>query len=190
MFRALLRLTIKDWLVVITGLWIIMLLQISVPPATGLRDAPAAAAEPKTDAEAWEQWLDKAHGYAAYARGPENRFGWVWGRNTAEAARRDALVYCGEGCEIVAFRDDVIRHPALDAPLSHNAYRHFLAYLEKPGPKAFAMADNGAVGYWWGSVNAPARALATCRRYEATRDPILPDVPCVIVHTGGLASGL
>lgn len=171
MLRALTELTPHDWMVVAIGLFVVAVLQ-----TFGTSEENANVSTPYADK------LSHAKGFAAYAEGSDGRYGWAEGRNTLQAAEKDARVYCGSGCKIVETRTDVVTHPNLPVPVSSYTLGHFQKYLKLRTPKAFAITDGGSVGYSYGTSDAKQNAMRACKKYDAQRDDRLSSYPCRVIH--------
>jgi len=177
---ALSRLTLLDWLVVSVGLWVVIALEMAKPMAEPLdrRD------------QAFVDWGNDASGFGAFARGANGSFGWVAGRGNLQAAKEDALSYCaasGTRCRVEATYDVTEFNTLLNRHITPTMSRHFEIYLRKPGTRAFALSEDGSVGYWHSASSthvATQKALRTCETYRTrkSRPAFLADRPCKIVH--------
>ena len=179
MITGLNRLTPLDWIVVVAGLWLVVLIpQLEWP----------FAEKDQSRAEFRAAWAEAVDGHAAFAEGDGQSYGWTSGYYSQAAAMEDAMVYCrrvSKGCEIVQTRS-VTRQPAgVDVHLSAVAMAHFTAYQAQTGPKAFAISPSGAVGYAYGKATLGAArlsALKTCQTYDAIKDADIPKRRCSLLH--------
>lgn len=127
--------------------------------------------------------------FGAFAIGRDGAYGWAGRHNSIRAARANALSHCaqyGPDCQIYAEIYPDGYDAAAGYPLRQRVQTQYLNYMQRPGPKAIAVAENGAAGYAsgrWTIWGAKMAALLNCRaRVRENQASYLPRWQCRVVQ--------
>lgn len=136
---------------------------------------------------ALKTWQKDVKGAGAFAQGDDGGFGWTLGYNDLTAAREDALIHCkrhDDTCKIVEAREP-LNYRAFEGTISAKTLQVWNAYTKVGKPKAFAVSEDGSVGFSERAQSpkmAQLIALRNCRaKMQKGRYGYLPDRPCKIV---------
>ena len=192
MMDVLTRLKWFDGLVVGLGVLLLALLaqkNVVLAPFTPERDVQyfGRALEGEYQRAAYHDFA-KGNNFGAFAIGPGDTFGWSYSHNTLRGAKSNATAHCeaqGGPCELVATIVPKGYDPAVGLALRPRDHHNLRNLMSETGPRAMAIAENGAYGAGYGITiwGAKLDAWAGCMSRRNENQPEYLQIwPCRIVY--------